>query len=290
MSEFEKLAMRYLLKHIEPHIGIFEDLKKDLKMSGMKKTIEEYISMAILTCMILFVIELPLFSIIFSMLNLGFLFSFFMAITTSILVCTFFFVLFINYPKFLIRDKARSVERRLPFAGIYLSTIASSRLPPHKIFEIFSKFKEYGDITQEAKRIVTDMKMFGLNVYDSLEKAVDRTPSRELRDLFWEMLSTLKAGGDLHAYLAEESKTFLNNYRRKLNEFARSLAIYLEIYLTALVLGTIFFIILTSVMSGFTGIVAQSMVFVQFFLIFFFIPLLSIAFIILIKASSPGGE
>jgi len=290
VSEFEKLAMRYLLKHIEPHIGLFEDLKKDLKMSGMKKTLEEYISMAILTCMILFVIELPLFSIIFSMLKLGFLFSFFMAITTSILVCTFFFVLFINYPKFIIRDKARSVERTLPFAGIYLSTIASSRLPPHKIFEIFSKFKEYGEITKEAKRIVTDMKMFGLNVYDSLERAVDRTPSRELRDLFWAMLSTLKAGGDLHAYLAEESKTFLNNYRRRLNEFARSLAIYLEIYLTALVLGTIFFIILTSVMSGFTGIVAQSMVFVQFFLIFFFIPLLSIAFIILIKASSPGGE
>jgi len=269
---------------------LFEDLKKDLKMSGMKKTLEEYLSMAIMTCIVLFIIELPLFSVIFSMLNLGFLFSFFMAITTSILICTFFFVLFVNYPKFIVRDKARSVERTLPFAGIYLSTIASSRLPPHKIFEIFSKFKEYGEVTKEARRIVADMEMFGLNIYDSLERAVDRTPSRELRDLFWSILSTLRAGGDLQTYLTEESKTFLNNYRRKLNEFAQSLAIYLEIYLTALVLGTIFFIILTSVMSGFTGIVAQDMIFIQFFLIFFFVPLISVAFIILIKASSPGGE
>jgi len=288
--DFEKFAMRYLVKHIEPHLALFEDLRKDLKMSGLKKTLEEYISMAIMTCIILFIIELPLFSVIFSMLNLGFLFSFFMAITTSILICTFFFVLFVNYPKFIIRDKARSVERTLPFAGIYLSTIASSRLPPHKIFEIFSKFKEYGEVSREAQRIVADMEMFGLNIYDSLERSVDRTPSRELRDLFWAILSTLKAGGDLHTYLTEESKTFLSNYRRKLNEFARSLAIYLEIYLTALVLGTIFFIILTSVMSGFTGIVAQNMVLVQFFLIFFFIPLISTAFIILIKTSSPGGE
>jgi len=60
--------------------------------------------------------------------------------------------------------------------------------------------------------------------------------------------------------------------------------------LTALVLGTIFFIVLTSVMSGFTGIVAQNIIFIQFFLIFLFIPLISIAFIILIKTSSPGGE
>jgi flagellar protein FlaJ len=290
MSSFERFAMRYLIRYLEPHLEFFSDLKKDLKMSGMKKTLEEYLSTAILTCIILFVIELPLFSIIFSLLNLGFLFSFFMAITTSILICAFFFVLFVNYPKFIIRDKARSIERTLPFAGIYLSAIASSRLPPHEIFKIFSKFTEYGEVTKEAKRIVADMEMFGLNVYDSLEKAVDRAPSRELRDLFWSILSTLKAGGDLSAYLAEESKTFLNNYRRKLSEFARSLSIYLEIYLTALVLGTIFFIILTSIMSGFTGIVAENMVFLQFFLIFFFIPLISTAFIILIKTSSPGGE
>jgi flagellar protein FlaJ len=290
MTDFERFAMRHLIKYVEPHLTVFEDLRKDLKMSGMTKTLEEYLSTAILTCVILFIVELPLFSIIFSMLNLGFLFSFFMAITTSVLICTFFFVLFVNYPKFIMRDKARDVERTLPFAGIYLSTIASSRLPPHKIFEIFSKFKEYGEVTKEARRIVADMEMFGLNIYDSLERAVDRTPSRDLRDLFWTILSTLKSGGDLTVYLGEESKTFLNNYRRKLNEFARSLAIYLEIYLTALVLGTIFFIILTSVMSGFTGIVASNMVFIQFFLIFFFIPLISTAFIILIKSSSPGGE
>jgi flagellar protein FlaJ len=290
MSFFEKIAMRYLDKYIEPNLEVFSDLKKDLKKSGMRKTLEEYLATSLLMCIILFVIELPIFSLIFSLLNFGFLFSFFMAITTSVLVCSFFFLMFVNYPKFLIRDKARSIDRTLPFAGIYLSTIASSRLPPHRIFEIFSKFKEYGEISYEAKRIVADMKIFGLNIYDSLEKAIDRTPSKELKDLFWTILSTLKAGGDLHIYLSEKSKSFLSDYRRRLDEFSQSLSIYLEIYLTALVLGTIFFIILTSVMSGFTGMVAENIIFVQFFLIFLFVPLISIAFIILIKSSSPGGE
>ena len=290
MSFFEKIAMRYLDKYIEPNLEVFSDLKKDLKKSGMRKTLEEYLATSLLMCIILFVIELPIFSLIFSLLNFGFLFSFFMAITTSVLVCSFFFLMFVNYPKFLIRDKARSIDRTLPFAGIYLSTIASSRLPPHKIFEIFSKFKEYGEVSYEAKRIVADMKVFGLNIYDSLEKAIDRTPSKELKDLFLTILSTLKAGGDLHVYLSEKSKSFLSDYRRRLDEFSQSLSIYLEIFLTALVLGTIFFIILTSVMSGFTGMVAENIIFVQFFLIFLFVPLISVAFIILIKSSSPGGE
>jgi len=290
MSFFTRAAMRYLDKHIQPHLELFTELKKDLKKSGLRKSLEEYLSMSIFTCIILFIIELPVFSLIFSLLGLGFFFSFFMAITTSVLICAFFFLLFINYPKFIIRDKAREIEITLPFAGIYLSSIASSRLPPHRIFEIFSQFKEYGELNEEIKKIVTDMKVFGLNVYDSLERAVERTPSKELRDLLWAALSTLKAGGDLSIYLDEESKTFLSEYKRKLNEFAHSLSIYLEIYLTALVLGTIFFIILTSVMSGFTGIVAENVLFIQFFLIFFFIPLISTAFIILIKSSSPGGE
>jgi len=290
MSLYEKMAMRYLDKYLEPNLNLFTDLKKDLKMCGLKKTLIEYLCASVFTCMILFMIELPILSYIFSLLGLGFLFSFFLATTTSVLLSAFFYILFINYPKFIIRDKANSIEKTLPYAGIYLSTIASSGLPPHKIFEIFSKFDEYGEFTVETKRIITDIKMFGLNVYESLEKAVERTPSRDLRDLFWTILSTLKAGGDLSIYLTEKSQTYLNGYRRRLTEFANSLSVYLEVYLTALVLGTIFFIILTSVMSGFTGGVSSNIVMLQFFLIFFFIPLISAAFIVLIKTASPGGE
>lgn len=290
MSFYERMALHYLDVYLEPHLSLFTDLKKDLKRSGMKKALIEYLSTALLTCIILFVVELPLFSLIFSLLGLGFLFSLFMATTVSIFISALFFILFVNYPKFVIKDKERSIEKSLPFAGIYLSTIASSHLPPHKIFEIFSRFEEYGELTKEAKRIVADMQIFGLNVYDSLAKAIDRTPSKQLRDLFWTIISTLKAGGDLPTYLFEKSKTFLEDYRRKLNEFAHALSIYLEVYLTALVLGTIFFIILTSVMSGLGGGPATDIIYIQFFLIFFFIPLISAAFIILIKAASPGGE
>ena len=289
MSFYGKIALHHLGKTLEPHLDLFSDLKKDLKMSDMKKTLVEYVSTSVLTCILIFVIEIPVLSLIFSLLGLSLLFSLFMAFAVSILLSALFFVLFINYPKFKIRDKARAIEKSLPFAGIYLSTIASSRLPPHKIFKIFSTFEEYGEITEEAKRIVADMEMFGMNVYDSLEKAIDRTPSKELRGHFYAMITTLKAGGDLSVYLFEKSQTFLDNYRRKLKEFAQSLSVFLEVYLTVLILGTIFFIILSSVMSGLTGAVAEDLIYMQFFLIFFFVPLISAAFIILIRSASPGG-
>lgn len=290
MSFYKKFAMKYFGNILEPYLHFFSDLKKDLKRANMKISLEEYISIAFLTCVILFLIELPLFFYIFSLLKLGPIFSIFMAITVSLSICLFFFLIFLNYPKFIIRDKSKSIDYTLPFAGIYLSTIASSGLPPHKIFEIFSEFEEYGEISKEAKNIVNDMNAFGLNIYESLEKAVDRTPSKNLRELFWSILSTVKSGGSLIKLLTEKSKGFLNDYNRNLVEFSRTLSIFLEVYLTALVLGAIFFTILTSLMSGIGGVVQSNITLIQFFLIFMFIPFISFAFIILIKSSSPGEE
>lgn len=289
MTFYNKIAMRYLGKYIDPYIHYFSGLKENLKKSRMKTTLIEYLSTSILTCIILFMIELPLFSFIFSIIGLGILFSFFMAVVVALGICVVFFLAFINYPKFIIHDKAKSIENTLPFAGIYLTTISSSKLPPHKIFEIFAKFKEHGEVSKEAQRIVNDMKAFGLTIQESLQKAIERTPSNKLKELFWSILSTLKSGGDLDKFLTEKSKTFLDDYRRELTEFSHSLTIYLEVYLTALVLGAIFFTVLTSIMSGFGGVVTST-VFIQFFLIFIFIPLISAAFIILIKSSSPGNE
>lgn len=290
MNFHAKIALRIFSGFLEPYLNLFSDLKEDIKKSGMRVTLEEYLSVTLLVCTVLFLVEFPLFSFIFSLLKLGILFSMVMSITLSMAICGVFFFLFTNYPKLLIRDRTRSIEKNLPFAGIYLSTLSSSNLPPHKIFEIFSGFEEFGEVTKEIKRIVRDMEMFGLNVYEGLERAVTRTPSDKLRDLFWSILSTLRAGGNLSAYLSEKSKTFLFDYRRKLEEFSHSLTVFLEIYLTALVLGAIFFTILTSIMAGFGGIDRINIMFLQFFLIFFFIPLISFGFIVLVRSASPGSE
>ena len=290
MDGYNKIALNLFGKFIFPYASFFSDLRLDLKKSGMGKTVEEYLSLTFLTCLILYVAEVLIISYIFTIMGFNVLFSVFMATTIGIGISLVIFLVFLNYPKFLISDKAKSIESSLPFASIYLSTIASSGLPSHKVLEIFSKFKEYGAITEETQKMVRDMRAFGLNVYDSIERAVERTPSKEFRELLWSIASTLRAGGDLSIYLREKSISYLNEYRRKLNEFARSLAVFLEIYLTVIVLGTVFFTILTSIMSGLGGLATTDIVMIQFFLIFIFIPLISAAFIILIKSSAPGGE
>ena len=135
------------------------------------------------------------------------------------------------------------------------------------------------------------MDVFGLDVNTALERAVERSPSKLFKELIWGMLSTIRSGGDVSIYLKESAVNMVNEYRRKLYEFSHQLTIYIEVYLTSIVLGAIFFTILTSIMSGIAaGVDAASMIVMQFILIFGFIPLVSTLFIFMIKSVTPGGE
>jgi flagellar protein FlaJ len=199
------------------------------------------------------------------------------------------FIAYVNYPKIIIGEKTKKIDDQISFAAVHLSTLASTKLPLDKVFEIFSKFSAYGEITNEFSKIESDMKMFGLDINTAIERAVERSPSKNLKELLWGILSTNTTGGDIDIYLREKSKSFMSEYRMKLRDFSQQLAIYIEVYLTAVVLGAVFFVILTSIVAGITG-VGQQVLGLQFFLIFIFLPIVSALFIYLIKSSTPGGE
>jgi flagellar protein FlaJ len=194
----------------------------------------------------------------------------------------------VNYPKLLIGQKSKRIDDQISFATVHLSTLTSTKLPLNKVFEIFSKFGGYGEITNEISRISSDIKMFGLDVNTALERAVERAPSKNLKELLWGILSTNMSGGDIEIYLKEKSRNFMSEYRTKLRDFSQQLGIYLEIYITSVILGAVFFLILTSIITGIAG-TGEQILTLQFFIIFLFLPLVSAVFIYMIKFITPGG-
>jgi flagellar protein FlaJ len=289
MGLYTRTAFKLFSKLAENISDYFAETKTDLKLARIKASLQEYLSTAFFTSFLVFLIGLPFLSLILGYFLKNFLFSFLTALTVSLFSSVLFFYIFLQYPKFIAKDKSKNLEKTLPFASLYLSTISGSRLPLHKSLEIFSKFSGYGEIAKEVDLINQDMKMFGYDVNTALERAVDRSPSKSFKELLWGILATTRAGGDIVLYLKEKSKNFIDEYRRKLYEFSHTLTVYIEIYLTAIVLGAIFFTVLTAVVSGIGGAPGDIIV-LQFFLIFVFMPVISILFIMLVKTSTPGSE
>jgi len=290
MSEYLRTATRVfgpLTDYMAPY---FPNLKSDLKKAKFKMSTDEYVSGGILLSFLVFAIELPLLSFVFGLLFQNFLFGFLTSITMSFFLLAVLFLSYVNYPKAIIKQRSVNIDKTLPFASLYLATIASAKLPLAKVFEIFSKFGEYGDLSSEFGQIYNEISVFGIDANTAIERAIDRTPSKNLKELLYGILATNKSGGDMSAYLKEKSKTFMSDYKRRLYEFSQQLTVYIEIYLTSIVLGAIFFVILTAILAGISG-TGANIIFLQFFLIFLFLPMISSVFILLIKSSTPGmGE
>ena len=281
--------MRLFSPVVDVMTPYFSNLKPDLRRARIKMSLQEYLASGILISFLIFIIEVPLLSFIFAFIFHNFPFGFVTSFTFSFFITVIFFFSYVNYPKILIRNRAKNIENVLPFAALQLSTIASSKLPLAKVFEIFSKFTAQGDLAEEIGGIYNDITVFGLDVNTALEKAIEKTPSKSLKELLYGILSTNRSGGDLSVYLSEKSKSYIQEYRRKLYEFSHQLTIYIEVYLTAIILGVVFFVVLTSILSGLSG-GGGSTIFLQFFLIFIFLPLLSAIFIVLIRSMTPEGE
>ncbi len=289
MVTYSELAFRLFGSMSENFEKYFTDLKLDLRRADFHYTPKEFLSRILFTSLLAFLIQLPVFSFLFGFVFGSFLFGFLFAITVTLATTAGIFFVMINYPRYAMSQRANDLEKNLPFATLYLSTIAGSQLPLYQVLEIFSRFAPYKEVKEQIDSINNDVKVFGIDINTSLERAVTRSPSKKFRELIYGILSTIRSGANVTIFLSEKSKTYMNDYRRKLAEYSHSLTIYIEIYLTALVLGAIFFTILTAIIAGVVG-GTSNIVMLQFLLVFIFMPIISVAFLFLIKKATPGGE
>src|SRR4030067_1643418 len=140
MGVYDRTAMKVFGQLSETVHPYFSDIKSDLKKAGMKTSSQEYITLGMFTSFVLFCAEVVLLSYIFSLLFQSFLFGFITSFTTSIFLSIGFFYAYMSYPKVVLKEKAKRLESNLPFATLYLATIAGSKLPLRKTLQIFAKF------------------------------------------------------------------------------------------------------------------------------------------------------
>jgi archaeal flagellar protein FlaJ len=289
VSFYTRIAFTLFGRFSDDLAIFFPDLPTDLKKAGMKTSNREYISTGILTSFLFFLAEIPFLSFIFGIFFQGIFLSLTTAITFSALFTVVIFYLFTKYPNTVIADRSKKIDAFLPFASLFLSTIAGTKLPLDRVFKIFVKNSSYEEITHQMQIMTNDMDVFGLDVHTALQRAVDRTPSKKMKEMLYGLLSTSISGGDVSIYLREKAKSQMEDYRREVSAFAKKITIFIEVYLTAIVLGAIFFIILTSIFSGISG-ASSNIILLQSIIIFIFLPLISLIFILLVKVSSPVGE
>lgn len=283
---FKKAAFRIFGNSLDPLVEYFEGLKEDLEKSGLQISLHEYVYIMIFCILLTFIIEFPLLAFIGG-LFLNPVLAFFLSLTTSIILSLAIFFFFYTYPAFLTGRRAKKIEAALPFISIYLSSLTASGIPPTSMFRLLSEFKEYKEVSKEAFKIWRNVDYFGMSIDQAVKKVAFKTPSEEFKGMLLGLLTVLSSGTDLTKYFMEKSREFMNEYRRKLEGFSKLLTLLIEIYLTLITVGSIFFIVLSVIMSAFSPSGAGGIIIMQFLVVFLILPSISIGFIIGVRALSP---
>jgi flagellar protein FlaJ len=284
MTSYSRFCYRMIGNNVVPLRKYFLDIKNDLQTAGLNFTLDEYLSMGVFTAILLFVLESAALSFILGLFNFNIFVSVALSITLSFSMSIMLFFVFYSYPKTVSSGRAEQIDRVLPFAVSYMSAIASGNTPPYYMFKTISRISDYGEVSREAGAIASNMKMFGMNFSDSIKRESTRTPSKNFKEILWGINTTIASGGNVKTYLREKSDLLIDEYRRKIRKYSQDLSMLVEIYLTVIIVGSIFFIVLTSIMGGEGG---RSMIMIQSFIVFVFLPLMSMGFIMLIKLRSP---
>lgn len=266
----------------------FSFLKYYLALADMKILLRTYLSIscAIIFASFIFTFTFSYFFLTF--LEYSLIQKIFFSTGGALIASLISFFASILYPVARVQSRRRDIETNLPFAITHMSAIASSGVPPSTMFRLLTGFEEYGEISKEAKKIVQNIDVLGLDITTAIREVARKTPSDSFKQFLEGIATTIDTGGDLHTYLKKESEKAMFDYKIRREKFLQTLSTYADFYTAVLIAAPLFLVALLSVMSMIGGrVFGLEIKDIMQLGIFVLIPTVNILFIAFVHFTQP---
>jgi len=276
-------------------ISFFGDLDEEMRKANIKEDIITYAKKA----------EIYIFLVTFAMGFAGFMLGtlisliFFKTIflIIPIPIAVFFSILgfligiifFRSLPSIKASERKKKIDSVIYFVITYMAALASSGTNPLTLFELLSKYKEFSEIQKDAEEIYNLVASMGVPLPVALHYKALYSPSRNWREVLEGIRSILIEGGSLDDFLYRKARQFAEEYKRGLIEYSNTMQVLLEVYITLVVVGVIFVIVLTTLMGAITA-ATEYIYFIQIFSSVVILPLATIMFVFILKSINPSEE
>lgn len=197
-------------------------------------------------------------------------------------------------PKIAAHDRASKLDMEVPFAGTYISVMATGGLSPYASLRRLKDCEMLPNISKTIKDIEIDVQIKGLDPVTAMEKSAEHLPSKDYKDLMLGYASTLRTGGDVIHYLLTRTETMFKDLAIKVKAFGERASILMESYITISILMTLSLTIIFMTSISFQSFWSGSLS-ADTFLIYsyFIVPTIALLFIYLADAqqlSEPISE
>lgn len=181
------------------------------------------------------------------------------------------YVAIATYPDYRAGERGRLIDRDIPYAVNYIAAMSSAGVVPAALLRELAREKTYGEVSREMAWIIRDIDVLGHDLLTALQSGIARSPSRRFQEFLQGAKTTILSGGDLKAYFGAKADQYMADNRRVQKEFLESLGLMAESYVTVVIAGPLFMIVMLSIMLV-IGRSNQASELFLFFLIFVMLP------------------
>ncbi|MCP8305051.1 MAG: type II secretion system F family protein [archaeon] len=250
-------------------------LRDDIMKSNLAISPEALISLVFFFTIIGFI---PTILGIFTVLMYRWIFGLFL-----LPIAPLIFAIGIATPKLSQSSRSGALDHELPFVIGYMTTLAGGGISPFVTLKRLSNVDLYPATAKEAKRILMDIDVFGMDPISALDKAAKNIPNKAFSDFLGGYNSVLKSGGDVVSYMETKLRDTFSYRTIKMKNAVETIGTFAEVYIAlAVILGISFFVLFAvqSILGGGLGGGGSSMSLNNVVLFStLFIPLISIMFI-----------
>jgi len=270
----------------------FTAFKQIYQKSGTTRFYESYMALMLFASLVTFVSAFAIGALLHHFLFNLTLFQYFIAVLTfSCVISLTIPIIFILYPLYRRSQRGKEIDANLVYTTGYMGVLSAGGISIERIFERVTQVEQHPPIKDLAKRLIANIKMLGLDVTSSLADITLRSPSETFSKLLIGITNTVKTSGDLKNLLTFETKSLLHAKREQLKKTLGTLISLGEIYIAAMVMGPIVFIVMITILSVMGNVAfGLSPVDQLNLLVFFGLPTISTIFIIILNGVLPEEE
>lgn len=273
-------------------VSRFTPLKQIYLKSGIPRLYESYMALMLFASLVAFVSAFAIGAVLhYFLFNLA-LFQYVVAVLTfSCIISLTVPIIFVLYVLYRRDQRKKEIDANLIYTTAYMGVLSAGGISIERIFERVTQVEQHLAIKDLAKSFITNIKMLGLDVTSSLEDLTHRSPSENLSKLLTGITNTVETSGDLKGLLTFETTQLLHAKREQLKKTLSALIALGEIYITAMVMAPIAFIVMLTILTIMgSSAFGLSPVEQLNLLVFFGLPALSTVFIIMLNGVIPEEE
>jgi flagellar protein FlaJ len=184
-------------------------------------------------------------------------------------------------------ERAANLEREMPFASAYISVMASGGIAPYSSFKRLSEVELLPYMKGEAREIIKDVEIFGIDPLTAIENAAKKNPLDIFKDFLSGYASTVIIGGDIAHFLERKAEDIFKARALRVRAAAERLGMLLETFIIVNVMMSLCFYIMFSVENIGGGVGGGGSISMIILYTYGLSPMLSIMFIYLAHSMQP---